>query len=327
MRASSDGSGDGSARGSKKKGWWRWSRCLLFRKKFHHCSEVTEENEGGRSESCLSFDSLTTLCPAEKNLFTLMNLNPSVDEERQLFDEDAVIQEVKKDPQAAARAHAFKSFWYQMDSSCYPLHQAIMLGASLDVVDILYKNYPPAIKKKCCNPDELTALHIACKFGSSPEVVSFLLDRWPAAAREQDNNGNHPLHFACLWDAPLKVILLLLERWPEASTKHYYNIPTPLQTSHSRCASADIQNVLFRVSHICTEETDQDKSKEAADLFKEIRWCGGIMLVLDRYPDIARTLAVDIKVMPGFLSLVGYRCKVSTMWSVISNMQELFVDI
>mmetsp|Transcript_19275 Transcript_19275/g.27879 ORF Transcript_19275/g.27879 Transcript_19275/m.27879 type:complete len:346 (-) Transcript_19275:219-1256(-) len=342
----------GGSSGKVKKCWRRWSRCIRLRTIFHRSkhresvvSEKTDDEEDIERVSSQFSDGINaslsthTMQQSEhKDLFYLLNLNPCTERGRQLFDEDAVIQEVERDPQAAAQPYSFKSFWYE---NCYPLHQAIMLGASRNVVEILHRSYPTAVQTKCCDPDNLTALHVACKFGSSPDVISFLLEKYPAALKQRDTYGNTPLHTACFWVAPVKVLLLLLEKWPEALITQHDNDDdeknTTLQIAQSRYLSPNVQSSLHHVSRICkrisrlctTRGTiiDQSGLKEAVHFFMNISWCGGVMLTLDRHPNAARFLHVNIPVMPHFLSSLGHCCKITTMWSVISNMQDLFVDI
>eukprot|EP00957_Ditylum_brightwellii_P181940 13861367-Ditylum_brightwellii.AAC.1 len=49
----------------------------------------------------------------------------------------------------------------------------------------------------------------------------------------------------------------------------------------------------------------------------------GVAFVLDKHPAIVRTMNLDTMLMGDFLSMTGRCCRLTTMWEVISNEQDL----
>eukprot|EP00957_Ditylum_brightwellii_P123682 9429124-Ditylum_brightwellii.AAC.1 len=77
----------------------------------------------------------------DHRLHSLLDLNPEIEEERRKFDGQAVIEEIRQKPYAARAKYTFKSCRH----SCCPLQMAIILGASINVVDFLLSVYPRSI--------------------------------------------------------------------------------------------------------------------------------------------------------------------------------------
>eukprot|EP00957_Ditylum_brightwellii_P102266 7795478-Ditylum_brightwellii.AAC.1 len=139
----------------------------------------------------------------EPKLHSLLDLDPEIEEDRRMFDGQAVIEEIKRKPHAAKARYTFSVRYH----SCLPIHMAIMLGASTNVVDFLLSIYPLSIVAKDGYGN--TPLHSACEFQASLEVILLLLKNFPGAAMEKDGNNNTPLHSACRCGATPEMILLL----------------------------------------------------------------------------------------------------------------------
>lgn len=73
-------------------------------------------------------------------------------------------------------------------------------------------------------------LHIACRYCTGrydtgrdyEEVILKLIELYPIAARQANNNGCFPLHIACCFTASENVLIKLIEVYPEAVTSKYY---------------------------------------------------------------------------------------------------------
>uniref|UniRef100_A0A7S4QCK8 Uncharacterized protein n=1 Tax=Ditylum brightwellii TaxID=49249 RepID=A0A7S4QCK8_9STRA len=206
-----------------------------------------------------------------------------------------------------------------------PLHCACKGNASLDMVKLIANRWPEALQKK--NIYRRTPLHLACRHHAPLDVVSFLAEAWPDAVRDV-TNGYTLLHHACLDHAPLEVILLLLYKWPEATLRRNSHGETPLAISNRDDASTEVQSkVLSYVSQLCDNNIDENSMKEAMKLFIEIGWLDGIVLLLDRKPQVLQGMDdMDIKLLPDFFTMVKRRCKFKTMWYLLNNMQEILSD-
>jgi ankyrin repeat protein len=62
----------------------------------------------------------------------------------------------------------------------------------------------------------LLPLQVACQYEAPLDVIKFLVEQWPDAVKETNQNGFLPLHIACSNKAPLEVIQFLVEQWPDA---------------------------------------------------------------------------------------------------------------
>uniref|UniRef100_A0A6V2AND4 Uncharacterized protein n=1 Tax=Ditylum brightwellii TaxID=49249 RepID=A0A6V2AND4_9STRA len=266
----------------------------------------------------------------QTDLFSLLNLDPNNRVERKQVDNEAIMQEIERTPEAAKRTYAFKNVRYS-DSvssndtgySCYPLHQAIMLGASLDVIDALHRCYPPATQAELKSGS--TALHLSFRYLSPPKVVLYLADKMPLVIRQESPSWCTVLHCACKYDQPLTVIQSLLEQWPEASLKQNAGGLTPLGIANIQDAPADTQNFIFWVSQICrARKMDRGTVVSALQFFHKSQWWTGVLLTIDRHPAIAaRRFDVDDLLLPNLLSLLGRSCKITTVWGILCNMQDI----
>eukprot|EP00957_Ditylum_brightwellii_P151971 11572392-Ditylum_brightwellii.AAC.1 len=63
------------------------------------------------------------------------------------------------------------------------------------------------------------------------------------------------------------------------------------------------------------------------DYFIHIQLWNGATLVLDSHPTVIKTMGLDTKVTADFLSTVGWRCSLTTMWEVIHNEQDLLEGV
>eukprot|EP00957_Ditylum_brightwellii_P068528 5202577-Ditylum_brightwellii.AAC.1 len=63
------------------------------------------------------------------------------------------------------------------------------------------------------------------------------------------------------------------------------------------------------------------------DYFIHTEMWNGATLVLERHPTVFKTMSLDTKVMPDFLSTVGRRCRLTTLWEVLRNEQDLLEGV
>jgi len=202
-----------------------------------------------------------------------------------------------------------------------PLHLACRKDVSLEVVTLLLDGWAGALREtnECLD----TPLSLACKKKASLDVVSLLLDSWPDALRLKDSNGCTPLHCVCGFAAPIEVAFLLLEMCPDAIIERNNNGETPFDQAQTSGAHADILSLMFHVTCLWDDRLEKPPPKEIITFFFKIKWWNGVVLTIDRFPTVAQNIDLNISIMPDFLFVVGYRCKLKTMMEVISNNLDL----
>uniref|UniRef100_A0A6U3U4J8 Uncharacterized protein n=1 Tax=Ditylum brightwellii TaxID=49249 RepID=A0A6U3U4J8_9STRA len=308
-----------------------------------------------------------------------------------IFDEEAVITKVRQNPNVARVENTFA---HQLRwQTCYPLHGAITLGWSLDVVKCLFDVFPEAIQEKCfVYGKHQTPLHLACASRKpSADVVSFLIETWPNIINELDSDGFLPLHTACFNRAPQDIILilvekgpaalrvktrhgatplhiacaesiqlesvsLLLDKWPAAAREKTLRGHTPL---HHACQTTTLSTEKIKIlleqypkavcdrdwegrtpleCHFVTHESSQlledmyivlrnEGDNEVAEYimtkFRLMKWWGGVAVVLDFCPTVKLALDDCSRLVPNFLSFVGGRCKLRTMYKILCSRQDI----
>lgn len=139
---------------------------------------------------------------------------------------DTIIQNIQQHPQSAAQKYKFEHLEIPVyvRRSYYPLFQAILLDASIEVVEAIYNAYPQAIQEKCYDQ---TALITSIKDFAPKELVLFLMEKWPQAVQEEFDNAT-ALHCAIYNHAPFEVQSALLAAWPDAAKVTNEDGLTPL---------------------------------------------------------------------------------------------------
>ncbi len=77
-------------------------------------------------------------------------------------------------------------------------------------------------------------MHIAVGKDASVEVVKLLIRKYPDAVKEKDENGNLPLHFAVAKNgaSDVEVLQVLIKEYPEAvKEKNKYGLLLPQDNS------------------------------------------------------------------------------------------------
>jgi len=291
----------------------------------------------------------------EANIFKrIRQISPTVKEgvgQKEQKREDPAITEflhlLKKQPEAAERNDGIYGRT--------PLHFACQEGSPFEVVAALLKAWPDAAKQK--DSYGQMPLHWACSKGSSFEVVAALLKAWPDAAKQRTRKGTAPLHAACLNTTPFEVVAALLKAWPEVVKEKDSAGNTPLQMACRKNSSFEVTFLLLNTwlsykenrtesaiaalqrdafnltrdaemlfSHLFAlynNNADNPSPNEIIDYFIHMEMWNGATLVLGRHPAAIKTMGLDTKVMADFLSTVGRRCSLKTMWEVLRNEQDL----
>jgi len=174
----------------------------------------------------------------ERSLFKLLRIDS--DNDRQKIDANAIIKEAQQNPHDVDLVYSFFRGWCYR---CCPLHQAILLGLGVEVINAL--SSPVSIRQKSCGA---TALYLACQQEASFNVIYALLSKWPDAAKEKDIGGRTPLHFVCQYSAPsdaFRLICLLLSSWPDGVKEKDANGCLPLHLACHYGAPFDAIRVLL----------------------------------------------------------------------------------
>jgi len=295
---------------------------------------------------------------AERNLFQLLDFDPSRPEDRERVDGEAIIAAVQRAPFVTEVKFDFLvGSGYPYYQSCrvshFPLHQAIMLKAPLGVIDalstprairlrcdidtsplhlachyrtsvdvimLLMKKYPKAIKQR--GRHGATILHAAA-YGTSFDAISLILRIWPESVKTTNRFGQTPLYIACKHNAPVEVASLLLNSWPEASKitdKNGEGLLHLLFKNHSarmevilllldawlgkkenrtkkdmdslkKCYCSESRADVKKLLRFVTSTFYGDNAKNNSEVqkiknhFIRVKWGNGLALLIDKYPN------------------------------------------
>jgi len=214
---------------------------------------------------------------AERNLFKLLDIANDSEEHIQRLDDNAIIKEVQENPSSVARKYCFDG------STRYPLLQAILLRAPFEVIFLLLRSFPDAVKEKDDDYDRL-ALHTACEEGASLDVISLLLESWPDAIKVKDTNDRTPLHAACDNGVQFDTISLLLRAWPAAVKEKDRYSQSPLYLACNRGA-LDVISLLLRIWPDAIKEKAQNGEIPLHAACKYSSSFNIISFLLKYYPD------------------------------------------
>jgi len=206
-----------------------------------------------------------------------------------------------------------------------PLHTTCRFRAPVEVVRALLSIWPDGAKEK--DEKDCTPLHIACSSGAQLEVVSALLSTWPDGGKTKDAYGRTPLHTACIFGASFEVTTLLLDMWLQDKDNKKPSGVVVLEKYASVSTSPNSKQLLFHVSSLYSSKTDNPPPVEIMAFFLQIKLWNGIVFLLDRYPNVVKTMDLDSNIMAYFISMVGHRCKLTTMWKIICNEQDLLEGV
>lgn len=94
------------------------------------------------------------------------------------------------------------------------LHIACMNRANASVIESVYRRYPAAVKTQ--DALERLPIHYAIANGTSMSTMKLLLDEFPESAAVTDHRKWMPLHIACGMRAPLAIVQLVYSHYPAA---------------------------------------------------------------------------------------------------------------
>uniref|UniRef100_A0A7S4RVF6 Uncharacterized protein n=1 Tax=Ditylum brightwellii TaxID=49249 RepID=A0A7S4RVF6_9STRA len=98
----------------------------------------------------------------------------------------------------------------------------------------------------------------------------------------------------------------------------------------------DIQKFISYASIICghgvANAINQNRTSpspvEILRFFINIQWWNGVLLTLDRHPaKVVQSLDLHTNIMSELLSKIGRCCRLTTVWKVILNEQDLLADV
>jgi len=129
---------------------------------------------------------------------------------------DTVVQICKSKP-AAAQTWTTRQGLFEgiKDANVLPIHEALVGGAPLHVIQALIYAYPDSVYCMESSYKRLP-LHCACRKNAIPEVVDLLLRKYPDAALTADNLGRLPgmsHHHFILWSGVIFVCNFFSHFW------------------------------------------------------------------------------------------------------------------
>jgi ankyrin repeat protein/serine/threonine protein kinase len=138
-----------------------------------------------------------------------------------------------------------------------PLHEACRRGAPLSVVRVLLDAYPQAVKDRE-NDDLATPLHeAAVGVFHQPQLLLALLDAHGNALKDKDARGALPLHHACahqLSDAA--VVARCLKEYPSSARQHDGEHRLPVAKAALQNAPAEVVSALLAARPITEKDVD-----------------------------------------------------------------------
>jgi len=125
----------------------------------------------------------------------------------------------------------------------YPLHIAVINGASLEVVRLLTFQNEKVLTMK--DKEGNTPLTVAIKYNAKTEIINFMLAENEMLPTLLDKRANTPLHIACMYGRREDVIETLMLSFPEGLHVKNFEGLTPLDLAlRSSDCSDDIINLL-----------------------------------------------------------------------------------
>mmetsp|Transcript_8364 Transcript_8364/g.19632 ORF Transcript_8364/g.19632 Transcript_8364/m.19632 type:complete len:337 (+) Transcript_8364:503-1513(+) len=166
---------------------------------------------------------------ARLDLIRNVDLCPFVASQRKQYDDARTLDIVSANPEVCSLRHRFKCGI----GNVRPLALVIALGASFDVVRLMYRACPQALEERLSG--QRTLLHYIVSEGASSEVVSFVISKVPSILQEQDSFEGMPLHLAAMYPECRPAVLYhVLAAYPEGARSHDYRKQLPL---HRACKS------------------------------------------------------------------------------------------
>jgi len=173
----------------------------------------------------------------DRGFLEIIDIDPW-DREGSKYSNKAAMAAIKREPNVCAEKHEFDAFGHKL----YPFAMLCSIGASLEVVQMCYENYPEAMGSK--DPTVGTPLHYACAYAGSPEVVEWLIQKKEDQLRDVDLLQRSPFHVACLYSARIEILKVLVAKFPEGLKAKDYESNTTLHVAAEHDAPADVLQFL-----------------------------------------------------------------------------------
>ena len=178
-----------------------------------------------------------------QDLLRLIDLCPFMASEKSQYNDAAVLNLLRQNPQAANLRHSFRCGIGNVNKA-HPLALVVALGGSLKVVKTMVQACPEALWEKLSGKRNI--LHYAIAEGVNVEIIQYLTNQNPLLISEVDSFDAVPLHLAATYPSSSPAVLQhLLRVYPEGAKRVDYRFLTPL---HRACKSrASLEMVLLLI--------------------------------------------------------------------------------
>mmetsp|Transcript_17055 Transcript_17055/g.25031 ORF Transcript_17055/g.25031 Transcript_17055/m.25031 type:complete len:316 (+) Transcript_17055:64-1011(+) len=202
-----------------------------------------------------------------------------------------------------------------------PLHYECENGSSIDIVSLLFESFPDAVMEK--DVKGRTALHCLCSKRTSVEKKQHAMaEHIPETSHETGH-----LQFASSNCPPINVVALLLEWYPSAVTEEEEDGNTPLDywnEHHSPDHDERIATILYGIDNLHDDDLDPSIALHIIEEFIQFDWWAGVALAFDLCSSTVEMLDdIPTAAVPTLLSVLVRRCKKLTIWNFIIERQDI----
>jgi ankyrin repeat protein len=160
---------------------------------------------------------------------------------------------------------------------------------SLDEIRRLVEMNPSCVQQR--DPHHaLLPLHWAIVFQNPLAIVQYLLEIFPAAISETDNDGRLPLHHACRQEGNVALVAYLLEQNPRLATQRDHRGKTPLHCACMEGVPSDIPRLLLQANMACAKIRTRDGQTALHMACDANAPSTTIQLLVDAYPEAVKYL-------------------------------------
>jgi ankyrin repeat protein len=151
-----------------------------------------------------------------------------------------------------------ESAWQEDQQGCVPFAQIVTAGYPPDHLEIFLSLFPNSLE---CFPVHLALEQLQRSSTASiePGAMKVLLDKYPTAPVDFDNNGSLPLHIAAVTAKDAQTVRFLIERNP-AALGTYNNCLLPLHLAIKNSAPASVVKELIESGPAAVSVPLQDGS-------------------------------------------------------------------
>uniref|UniRef100_A0A7R9WIX1 Uncharacterized protein n=1 Tax=Pseudictyota dubia TaxID=2749911 RepID=A0A7R9WIX1_9STRA len=161
---------------------------------------------------------------------------------------DLVIQQAKSHP-GEVRSWSCRPGFFEgvKDSDVLPIHEAVSMGAPVNVVKALVEAFPQGLTERESAYRRLP-IHIACRHGGDKmdkEVVKYLIGAYPLGVATDDILGRVPLHYTCSNGAEEEIVDMLMTSCAGATRAYDRRGWLPIHVACSVGASYHVVKVML----------------------------------------------------------------------------------